>query len=93
MAQLLADIPDGVTCFIDATIFYYQLVNTPPLSDDCLDLLARAGTGAISGVTSTVALAEATHKVMEKLAVNYLATNNDDFDSIPGLIVCKPTRK
>jgi hypothetical protein len=56
-------------------------------------LLARAGTGAISGVTSTVALAEATHKVMEKLAVNYLATNNDDFDSIPGLIVCKPTRK
>ena len=170
MSQLLADIPDGVTCFIDATIFYYQLVNTPPLSDDCLDLLARAGTGAISGVTSTVALAEATHKVMlaeivrrhsmapqglttrlkkppelldnltehqqvvplaytlgigvetitpdplkrgaqlspqhrlltndalmlavmEKLAVSYLATNDDDFDSIPGLIVCKPTRK
>ena len=31
--------------------------------------------------------------VMEKLGVTYLATNDDDFDSIPGLIVCKPARK
>lgn len=169
MPQLLKDIPDGVTCFIDATIFYYHLVNTPPLSDDCLNLLARAGTGAIRGVTSTVALAEATHKVMlaevirqhglvpqgliarlkkhpelldhltehqqvlalaqalqitivpittdllqrgaelspqrrlltndalmfavmEKLGVSHLATNDDDFDSIAGLTVYKPTR-
>jgi predicted nucleic acid-binding protein len=168
--QLLKDIPDGVVCFIDATIFYYHLINTPPLSDDCLDLLARVGTGAINGVTLSVALAEATHKVMlaevvrrhnvapqglisrlkkhpelldnltehqqvvplaqslrvtietitpdlllrgaqlspqhrlltndaltlaviEKRAINHLATNDDDFDSIPGLIVCKPTRK
>lgn len=170
MPQLLKDIPDGATCFLDATIFYYHLVNTPPLSDDCSDLLARIGAGAINGVTSTVALAEATHKVMlaeimrrhsltpqglitrlkkhpelldhltehqqiiplantlrirveaitadillrgamlspqhrlltndaltlavmEKLSVNQLATNDDDFDSIPGLIISKPTRK
>lgn len=170
MPLLLEDIPDGVVCFLDATIFYYHLVNTPPLSDDCLKLLARIGTGALSGVTSTGALAEATHKVMlaeivrrhsltpqgliarikkhpvlldnltehqqvtalahtlcikieplmpalltrgaelspqqrlltndalmlavmEKLGVDYLATNDDDFDSIPGLIVCKPVRK
>ena len=169
MPQLLKDIPDGVMCFIDATIFYYHLVSTPPLSDDCLDLLARAGTGAINGVTSTVALAEATHKVMlaeivrrhgvvpqgliarlkkhpelldhltehqqvvalaqtlqitiepitadllrrgaelspqqrlltndalmlavmEKLGVSHLATNDDDFDSLAGLTVYKPTR-
>lgn len=64
MPQLLKDIPDNETCFIDATIFYYHLVNTPPLSDDCSDLLVRIGTGKISGITSTVALAEATHKVM-----------------------------
>lgn len=31
--------------------------------------------------------------VMEKLSVNQLATNDDDFDSIPGLIISKPTRK
>ena len=64
MPQLLKDIPDGATCFLDATIFYYHLVNTPPLSDDCSDLLTRIGSGAIYGVTSTVVLAEATHKVM-----------------------------
>ena len=169
MPQLLADIPDGVTCFLDATIFYYHLVNTPPLSDDCLQLLTRIGTGTLNGVTSTGVLAEATHKVMlaeivrhhsltpqgliarikkhpallenltehqqvtalahalriqiepltpavlargaelspqrrlltndammlavmEKLGITYLATNDDDFDSIPGVMVCKPTR-
>ncbi|MGH9768024.1 MAG: type II toxin-antitoxin system VapC family toxin [Blastocatellia bacterium] len=30
--------------------------------------------------------------VMEKLGVSYIATNDDDFDSIAGLIVCKPAR-
>ncbi|HZF38139.1 MAG TPA: type II toxin-antitoxin system VapC family toxin [Blastocatellia bacterium] len=166
---MLKDIPDGVVCFIDATIFYYHLVNTPPLSDDCSDFLARVGAGSINGVTSTVALAEATHKVMlveiirrhsvtaqglttrikkhpelldglmehkqvaalsqalkltiepitidllkrgsdlspqrrlltndalmlaviEKLGVSYLATNDDDFDSIAGLSVFNPAR-
>ncbi len=64
MSSLLKDIPDGVACFLDATIFYYHLVNTPPLSDDCSDLLERVEAGVIQGVTSTVALAEATHKVM-----------------------------
>lgn len=170
MSQLLKDIPDGATCFLDATIFYYHLVNTPPLSDDCSDLLARVAAGAIDAVTSTVAVAEATHKVMlaeimrkhglgsqglisrlkkhpelldqlteheqivplaqalgvwieaitvdlllrgaklspqyhlltndaltlavmEKLSVTHLATNDDDFDSIPGLVIFKPARK
>lgn len=169
MPLLLEDIPDGVACFLDATIFYYHLVNTPPLSDDCSNLLARIEAGTIQGVTSSVALAEATHKVMlaeivrrrgatpqglisrikkhpelldnlteheqvaalaeklrltvepitldllkrgaqlspqrrlltndalmlvvvEQLSVKYLATNDDDFDAIPGVIVCKPAR-
>lgn len=169
MPQLLKDIPDGATCFVDATIFYYHLVNTPPLSDDCSDLLIRIGTGAVNGVTTTVALAEATHKVMlaeivrqhtvpaqgliarikkhpdlldnltehqqvvalaqalkitivpitmdllqrgaelspqqrlltndsltlavmEKVRANVLATNDDDFDSIPQLTAYKPAR-
>lgn len=170
MARLLKDLPDGAGCFLDATIFYYHLVHTPPLSDDCSDLLVRVGTGAISGATSSVVLAEASHKVMlaeivrrygvaphgliarikkhpelldhlsehrqvvalaqamqitiepitgellrrgaelapqqrlltndsltlavmEKLGLSYIATNDDDFDSIAGLIVCKPVRR
>jgi hypothetical protein len=38
---VLTAIPDGVVCYLDATIFYYHLVDAPPLSDDCSDLLAR----------------------------------------------------
>lgn len=30
--------------------------------------------------------------VMEKTGTSYLATNDDDFDSIPGVVVYKPTR-
>ena len=61
---MLTDIPDGSTCYLDATILYYHIVNTPPLSDNCSDLLARIEAGQVGGVTSAVAVAEATHKVM-----------------------------
>ena len=61
---MLTDIPDGVVCYLDATIFYYHLVNVPALSDDCSDLLTRIERGRVQGVTSSVAIAEATHKVM-----------------------------
>jgi predicted nucleic acid-binding protein len=61
---VLTDIPAGATCYLDATIFYYHLVETPALSDDCSDLLKLIELGRVLGVTSSVALAEATHKVM-----------------------------
>jgi predicted nucleic acid-binding protein len=61
---MLTDIPDGGVCYIDATIFYYHLVSTAALSDDCSDLLMRMSQGRVHGVTSSVAVAEATHKVM-----------------------------
>jgi predicted nucleic acid-binding protein len=166
---VLTTIPDGVVCYLDATIFYYHLVDAPPLSDDCSDLLLRIAQDRVQGVTSSVAIAEATHKVMlaevvqrhgvdhrgliarlkrhpalldgltnhqrvaatvrslglpvepitlallargaalsaqkrlltndaltlavmEKLGVTTLATNDDDFDAVDGITVCKPTR-
>jgi predicted nucleic acid-binding protein len=61
---VLTAIPDGVVCYLDATIFYYHLVDAPALSDDCSDLLKRIELGRVHGVTSSVAIAEATHKVM-----------------------------
>ena len=61
---MLTTIPDGVVCYLDATIFYYHRVDVPPLSNDCSDLLARIEQGHVQSVTSSVALAEATHKVM-----------------------------
>jgi hypothetical protein len=57
---MLTDIPDGSVCYIDATICYYHLVSTPALSDDCSDLLTRMAQGCVHGVTSSVAVAEAT---------------------------------
>lgn len=62
--MLLRDIPVGATCFVDATIFYYHLVNSPPLSEDCSDFLERIEQGQVSAVTSTVAVSEAIHKIM-----------------------------
>lgn len=61
---MLTDIPAGAVCYLDATIFYYHLVETPALSDDCSDLLKQIELGHVHGVTSSVALAEAIHKVM-----------------------------
>jgi predicted nucleic acid-binding protein len=61
---VLSDIPEGAICYLDATIFYYHLVGAPTLSDECSDLLKRIELGRVQGVTSSVALAEATHKVM-----------------------------
>jgi hypothetical protein len=44
---VFTDIPDGVACYLDATIFYYHLVDVPALSDDCSDLLGRIERGRV----------------------------------------------
>lgn len=67
---MLSDTPTGTHCFVDANIFYYHLVNTPPLSDDCSDFLKRLERRDVIGSTSTVSIAEATHKVMLADAVS-----------------------
>ena len=61
---MLNDVPNGASCFIDATVFYYHLVGAPPLSDDCSDFLRRVALREVNAITSAVAVAEATHKVM-----------------------------
>jgi predicted nucleic acid-binding protein len=66
---MLRDIPNNTHCFIDANIFYYHLVSTPPLSDECSDFLERMEKGDVIGLTSAVAIAEAVHKVMLAEAV------------------------
>lgn len=66
---MLRDIPDGTHCFIDANIFYYHLVNTPPLSDECSNFQKRIERRELSSSTSATAVAEAIHKVMLAEAV------------------------
>ena len=58
------NIPTGEMVFLDANIFYYHFVSVPGLSTACKDFLHRIAQGEITGVTATVVLAEAQHKVM-----------------------------
>jgi predicted nucleic acid-binding protein len=62
-------VPAGDACFIDANIFYYHYVNTPPHSVGCTDLLRRAVFGEVRAFTTVHALAETVHKVMLAEAV------------------------
>ena len=57
-------LPDGTSCFLDANIFYYHFVETPPFSQPCSDLLERIADGAIQAFTSVHLLAEAMHTIM-----------------------------
>ena len=61
---MLSDLADGVSCFVDANIICYHIVQTPPLSEECTRFLKRIERGAVQAATSAAAVAEAIHKVM-----------------------------
>ncbi len=58
------DLPGGAACFIDANIFYYHYVETPPFSQPSTAFLERVAAGTITGYASVHVLAEAIHKIM-----------------------------
>jgi predicted nucleic acid-binding protein len=61
---MLATIPNGTRCFIDANVFVYHFVSVPDVSDICTDFLKRVEQKEIVGITSSAVVAEAVHKVM-----------------------------
>lgn len=61
---MLSSLPDGVSCFVDANILCYHIVQTPPLSDECTRFIKRVERGAIRATTSASVVAETIHKVM-----------------------------
>jgi predicted nucleic acid-binding protein len=63
------DLPDGTSCFIDSTIFYYALVPTPGLSDQCSDLIGRIIAKKLDANCTVQILADVVHKVMMYEAV------------------------
>jgi predicted nucleic acid-binding protein len=60
---MLHDIPPGTRIFVDANILYYHLIETPPLSEECSNFFERVERQEIFAATSSVAVAEAIHKV------------------------------
>ena len=62
--RILSALPDGVSCFVDANIICYHLVQTPPLSEECPQFIKRIERGTFRVSTSAAIVAEAIHKVM-----------------------------
>ncbi len=60
----LAEIPDGLSVFIDANIFIYHFSGPTTLSPACSTFLRRIEDGVIRGLTSTVVLVETLHRLM-----------------------------
>jgi predicted nucleic acid-binding protein len=61
-----------------------------PVEAITLELFARGG--ALSAQHRLLTNDALTLAVMEKLGVTALATNDDDFDAVTGIMIYKPTR-
>ncbi len=58
------DLPDGSSCFLDANILVYQLVEIGESSTICRHFLERVKRLDIDAATTTACLADAVHRVM-----------------------------
>jgi predicted nucleic acid-binding protein len=74
-ATPLAELPAGTRIFLDATIFLYHFTGASP---SCRSLLSRCEAGGLHALTSTVAVAEVTHRLMtiEAVARGLVAPGN-----------------
>ena len=57
-------IPAGTAIFIDANIFIYHFIAETAVSHQCTSLLKQVESNAINGFTSTIVLAEISHRLM-----------------------------
>src|SRR5574337_1887080 len=58
------DIPEGISVFIDANIFIYDILAVPEYVNSCNGFLKRVESGAIKGFTSILVISEVIHKLM-----------------------------
>jgi len=65
-AKPLSEIPAGASVFLDATIFLYHFTGASPA---CRSLLSLCEAGRLHALTSAVAVAEVTHRLMTIEAV------------------------
>lgn len=59
-----ADIPAGVSVFLDANTFIYAFAPDPILGPPCVQLLDRIERGEIQGFTSSHVLSDVAHRLM-----------------------------
>ena len=95
MGQIISatQIPPGTPVFIDANIFIYHFIYETAESQFCTAILKSIENGDISGFTSTVVLAEVSHRLMvfeaiekyelkSKNAVRFLKEHPDKVKSL-----------
>jgi len=97
-AKPLSEIPAGSRVFLDATIFLHHFTGVSP---SCRSLLARCEAGQLRALTSTLALAEVTHRLMTidslLLATALVcgaaafATSDRDFERVDTVQLFQPT--
>lgn len=73
---MLDDIPDGTHCFVDANIFCYYLIDTPPLTRQCARFIKRIERHELTASSSSIVIAETTHKVMLAEAIQQHGLNH-----------------
>ena len=56
--------PNGELCFLDANIFYYDVIAQPGISDYCSALVREVVIGDRRAATLAAAVADAVHKIM-----------------------------
>lgn len=72
----IAHIHPGTPVFIDANIFIYHFIYGTPESQLCTSLLKQVENGEIKGFTSTVVLAEISHRLMVFEAIEKYELNS-----------------
>ena len=85
------DLPAGVSIFLDANSLVYPFAPEPVLGPPCAQLLRRIENQERLAFTATHVLSEVAHRLMAIVAVMQshglvnLASNDADFDRVPGL--------
>ncbi|MBI4688661.1 MAG: PIN domain-containing protein [Nitrospirae bacterium] len=78
MGQIISvgQVPAGTSIFIDANIFIYHFIYETAESQSCTSLLKRVENGDIKGLTSTIVLAEISHRLMVFEAIEKYELNS-----------------
>jgi predicted nucleic acid-binding protein len=58
------NLPAGASCFIDANIFAYALLDLPPFTSHVYAFFQRIINGEVRAFTTSIVLAESLHRVM-----------------------------
>ena len=72
----IAQVPAEISIFIDANIFIYHFIYKTPESQWCTSLLKKIEDEEIKGYTSTVVLAEISHRLMVFEAIEKYKLNS-----------------